>query len=370
MQADDVAMAEKLPPRGAGTWLFRVAVAAWAAVFLAILGLTPASAGAADGPEFGVQFHGTWENYTDDERVTVLDALRDNGVDSVRIDVSWRMLEPEASGEFCPGGLAKVDNAIYLAAERGLKPLVTLWMAPEWANESDDERVPVTNQEGLEALARVAERLAERYAGVVDAWEFWGEPNDHHFMRGKNPTEYAAMLEYAYEGFKAGDPDTPVVFGGPSFVDDKWVNRALTAGASGNYDIMGVHPYMGVADEAPGLPDKGDKWRLNHLPALLEVMADHGDGDKDVWFTEFGWQVNPRGKDAPNWKRGVTQRVQAQYLAETLELVRSTYPEVTRVYWYGDRVDTPRDTNTGYGLVYPDGSVVPALAEYSASLNH
>lgn len=350
-------------------WVGRGVVATMLAALIAtMMAFTPASAASNVAPVFGVQFHGTWSNYTDAQRTMVLDTLKANGVESVRIDISWRMLEPDRSGTFNAWGLSQVDKAINMAAQRGLKPLVTLWMAPQWANGSTDERVPVTSSMGLRGLQSVSQRLAARYAGVVDAWEFWNEPNDSNFMRGADPKVYAKMLRFAYAGFKAGHSATPVVFGGPSYVDAVWVDKALAAGAKGKYDIMSVHPYMGVFDESPLLPDNGTMWRMNHLPALLQVMQKYGEGGKQVWFTEFGWRVNPTLPGAKNWERGVTQAQQAQYLNETIALVRQQYPQVTRVYWYDDRVDNTDPNNTGWGLVYPDGSVVPALAGLRSAL--
>lgn len=345
-------------------------LAAFAAFALLMSGVAPASAETHPGsPMFGTQFHGTWGDYDDAERAMVLDKLVAHGVETVRIDISWRMLEPDKSGTFSQWGLGQVDKAIHMAAERGLKPLVTLWMAPRWANGSADERVPVTSSRGLKGLQSVSQRLAARYAGVVDAWEFWNEPNDHNFMRGTDPKVYAKMLQYAYAGFKAGHKGTPVVFGGPSYVDAVWVGKALAAGAKGKYDIMSVHPYMGVFDESPLLPDNGTMWRMNHLPELFKVMTQYGEGGKQVWFTEFGWRVNEFAADAKNWERGVTQSQQSQYLAETIQLVREQYPQVTRVYWYDDRVDSTDVDNSGWGLVYPDGSTVPALTDLRSILN-
>lgn len=337
--------------------------AALAAAVLFFTGTGPAAAATTPTPTFGTQFHGTWGDYDDAERAMVLDTLVAHGVETVRIDVSWRMLEPDKSGVFSTWGLAQVDNAIRMAAERGLEPMVTLWMSPKWASGSDDERAPVTSSRGLRGLQSVTQRLAARYAGVVSAWEFWNEPNDSNFMRGADPKVYAKMLRYAYAGFKAGHKATPVVFGGTAYVDDVWVGKALAAGARGKYDIMGVHPYMGVFDESPLLPDNGTMWRMNHLPALLATMARYGDGGKQVWFTEFGWRVNEFGAGAANWERGVTPQVQAQYLAEAMGLLTSTYPQVTRVFWYDERVDSTDPANAGWGLVFPDGSVQPALAD-------
>lgn len=336
---------------------------------LVVFGATaPAAAATTPAPVFGVQFHGTWGDYTDAQRAVVLDALKANGAQSVRIDISWRMLEPVKSGTFDAWGLAQVDKAINMAAQRGLNPLVTLWMAPQWANGSTDERVPVTSAAGLKGLTAVSKKLAIRYKTSVSAWEVWNEPNDNNFMRGANPKVYAGMLRAAYSGFKAGNPAAKVVFGGPSYVDDVWVRQALAAGAKGKYDVMAVHPYQGVADEAPELPDNGTKWRMNHLPALIAAMKAYGDGAKEIWFTEFGWRVAQTAPDAANWQRGVSPTTQADYLARTIDLIQSTYPQVTRVYWYTDRVSSTDANNTGYGMVYPDGSVTPALAGLRSAL--
>ena len=350
----------------------RVLMALVVSALLVVVGslLNPATAGATapmapvsgTSPMFGVQFHGTWQDYTDSQRAQVLDTLRDNGAQSVRIDVSWRMLEPDAPGVFSPWGLRTVDNAITMAASRGLRPLVTVWMTPKWATGSDDERVPPTSPAALAAFTDLTNRLADRYDGVVDGWEIWNEPNSPDFMRGADPVVYAKVLAAGYAGVKAGSPSTPVVFGGPMFVDDVWVSKVLAAGAAGKYDVMGVHPYQAIADEAPEVPDDGTKWRMNHLPALLQVMAAHGDAAKPIWFTEFGWSVHPTKANAANWERGVSQAVQADYLVRTLEMVARQYPSVTRVYWYNDRATTADPNNTGYGLVNTDGTPVPALS--------
>lgn len=331
------------------------------------VGARPAAA-AAPAPEFGVQFHGTWSSYTDTSRAMVLDKLKASGASTVRIDVSWNMLEPTASGVYSTWGLGQVDNVINMAASRGLRPLITLWLAPQWANGSTDERVAPTSATGLAGLKSISARLAARYKGVVDGWEVWNEPNDSNFMRGASPVVYATMLRAAYAGFKTGDPASTVVFSGTSCVDDVWIGKALAAGGKGNYDVMGVHPYMAVADEAPDLPDNGTKYRMNHLPALLNVMAKYGEGTKKVWFTEFGWSVHPTLPGSANEARGVTAAQQADYLRRTINLVRAKYPQVTKVFWYQDRTDGTDPTTSGYGLIFPNGTATPALNQLQSFL--
>jgi polysaccharide biosynthesis protein PslG len=336
------------------------AVLSASALAVPFLGVGPADATPA-GPEFGVQFHGAWSDYTDAGRAAVLNQLKRNGASTVRIDVSWRMLQPNGPGAFDPWGASQVDNAITAATSRGLKPLVTFWMAPQWASGSADELVAPASAAGLSALTDVAQTLAAKYAGKLAGWEVWNEPNSDDFLRGADPVVYANVLKAADAGFKAGDPNTPVVFGGTQYVDTDWVAKVFAAGGTA-YDVMGVHPYQGVADEAPELPDDGTMWRLSHVQSLRALMDANGAAGRPMWFTEFGWSVHPTIVGSANWQRGVTAAQQADFLVRTLKFVAANYPYVAKAYWYQDRADSQDPAMSGYGLVFPDGSPTEALA--------
>ena len=158
------------------------------------------------------------------------------------MDVSWRMLEPSRAGGFDSWGIGMVDKVIAAIRARGISPVIMLWEAPAWANGSSDGRVGPTSPAAKAALTSLCKRLAQRYRGKVAGWEVWNEPNDNDFLRGKDPATYAGILRAAYAGFKSGDPQSTVVFGGASYVDDGWIGRALATGARGQYDVMGVHP--------------------------------------------------------------------------------------------------------------------------------
>jgi hypothetical protein len=306
----------------------------------------------------GVQFHGLWTDYTDAERVRVLDMLRAAGTESVRIDVSWAMLQPDGPGGFSEWGVDFVDRVLDMANERGLDPLVMLWLSPDWATGGRGER---SLPEDPADFGRVAQWAADRWRGQVAAWEVWNEPNDEDFMRGADPAEYVRVLHAAYCGFKTAAPDTPVVFGGTSYVDTEWVAEAYDAGAGGWFDVMGTHPYMGVADAPPETPDDGTGRTLDALGELHELMADHGDGDRPIWITELGWSSHRNSARTADWGRGVSPSVQADYLVRALDEVRDEHPYVARFYWYRER-----DKSTGhlhddnFGLLTEDLRPKPA----------
>ena len=314
-----------------------------------VLATTPAFA----EPPIGVQFHGTWTNYSASERNQVLDTLQANNVHTVRIDVSWAMLQPDGP-TISPWGLAKIDTAVAEARAHGMTPLLTLWLTPQWASAGPyNERNAPTTIRGLQAWRAICQFVATRYPDA--SLELWNEPNDTDFLANSTPQRYAALLRYGYDGV---NHRVPVVFGGTSYVDDEFVRAVCAAGGSKSFDILGVNPYMVVADEAPDLPDNGTKYRLNHLPNMIKVLRDYGRPNTPIWFTEFGWPVRPDGPT--NWTRGVTPSQQTDYLRRTVKLVQSKYPTVRRMYWYQDRADC-QCAASGYGLVFPNGTATPTL---------
>jgi hypothetical protein len=313
----------------------------------------------ATGVPVGANFHGMWSTYTDAQRITVLDGLKAAGVDSVRLDVSWAMLQPVNGTSYDPWGTSFVDRVIGLANARGIKPLVMLWMTPGWANNKAGDRVLPTNPADY---ARVAQWSAARWNGKVVGWEVWNEPNSNAFMVGADPVAYTRLLRAAYPAFKTGSPTTPVITGGTEYNDTAWLRRMYAAGAKGAFDAIATHPYMGVADADPALADDGTMWTFTHAAAVHNLMVEYGDGAKKLWFTEFGWSTHATAAGANNWDRGVTDDMQSTRLIQAAAVVNNSMPYVARMYLYSER-----DTNTGnaqydsYGIYRYDFTAKPVL---------
>jgi hypothetical protein len=314
---------------------------------------------------FGSQFHGMWSSYSDGRRKHVLSELASHGVRSVRIDVSWAMLQPSGPHSYDPWGVGFVNRVITMAVNHGLQPLVTLFMTPDWANGGAGPSTLPTNPADF---ARVAKWAAHHWAGKVFAWEVWNEPNAESFDTGTDPAAYAALLRAAYPAFHAGDPKTKVVFGGPSYVDVDWVHQVLNHGALHSFDVMAVHPYMGVANLPPTTADDGTEWTMRHVSAMHNLLVGLGRPHTPIWFTEFGWSIAPTVPGAPNWLRGVGRHTQARYLAETIRMVRRDFPYVTHLYWYDDLRGIEGGFNGGYGLVRADGAPTLALRAVPAAM--
>ena len=319
-----------------------------------------AATDSANGPAFGVQFHGMWSKYTDAQRADVLAKLKAAGTQWIRLDLGWAMLQPTSAGSFDLGwGVPFTDSVINMIHADGFHLLVTFWRTPGWANGNAGETTLPTHPADY---ANAIQWAAARYAGKVDAWEVWNEPNEPYSMTGTDPAAYAALLRAAYPAVHAGDPAAQVVFGGPSENDAPWIARAYAAGIHGSFDVMATHPYMGPSDAAPETPDDGTIYKLTHVAAVHNLMTQYGDGAKPIWFTEFGWSSHANTSGMANWELGVSPQTQGDYLVRTLQLLKTSYPYVTNAFWY-----EASDQNTGttanidnYGLLTSTFTPKPA----------
>ena len=308
-------------------------------------------------PAMGVQFHATWSDYTWDERLDVLDKMAAAGVKWVRVDLGWASFQEGGRGSYSDWYAKRVDRIVDEAATRGIKVLGTIWWTPGWANGGAGRGAPPHDPQDFGNFARW---VANRYQGRVAAWEIWNEPNLDDFFTG-TAGDYVDLLKAAYPAIKEADPAAQVVLGGPSYNDTKWLSKVYEAGAQGYFDVMSTHPYQGEADLHPEAPDDGTIWRIAHTKAVHALMERYGDGDKKIWFTEYGWSTHPTEPGAPNWMRGVTLEQQADFLVRSLKYIGDKFPYVTNVFWYNER-----DTKSGniqvdnYGLLYRDLTPKPS----------
>ena len=283
-------------------------------------------------PAVGTHFHAMWTSYSDDERIAVLDKLAEAGVEWVRIDIGWASLQEEGPGSLSDWNVELADFVIDAARDRGINVLGILWRTPPWANGGRDPNVPPTDFDDYGKIARWA---AEHFRGRVAAWEVWNEPNLDYFWNG-SAAEVAALLRASYDDFKAGDPDAEVVMPAPAYNDVEWLRKVYEAGAQGYFDVMATHPYTAPSNEPPEL-DSGTIWSFAAVERVHALMEENGDGDKPIWFTEFGWSSHPNGGEEAPWELGVTKEQQADYLVRAAEMIACRYPYVEQIFWYSER---------------------------------
>ncbi len=314
-----------------------------------------ADPGGSSGPgrtlDLGVQFHGLWSSYSDRGRERVLDKMVEMGATSVRLDVSWAMIQPQR-GPIDPDGwgVRFVDRVVGMASERGLDVLATFWLTPPWAGGSSGERsMPADVRDYGRALAWAA----ERWEGQVSAWEVWNEPNSRDFLADGDPARYTRLLCAAHAAVRdssaAGAVD--VVYGGTMHNDLDWIEGTYDAGAGGCFDVMATHPYQSPSDTGPDIGGGDDEWEFEHIAELGALMRREGD-TRPVWVTEVGWSTHANTGDEDPWERGVTRQDQARFTVDALERLRTRHTFVDRVFLYNERAKKGASPHQrGYGIL-------------------
>ena len=322
-------------------------------------------------PAVGTHFHAMWTSYSDAERIEVLDKLAAAGVEWVRIDIGWSSIQEHGRNSYSDWYIDQADFVIDAARERGINVLGLLWRTPRWANGGRNVNTPPTD---FDEYGRIARWAADHFRGRVAAWEVWNEPNLDGFWDG-SPADIAALLRASYDDFKAGDPEADVVMAAPVHNDVEWLRKVYAAGAQGYFDVMATHPYSSPSDLPPEI-DNGTIWTISAVERVHELMEENGDGDKPIWFTEFGWSSHAnRGNEAP-WELGVTKDQQADYLVRSAEFIACRYPYVEQIFWYSERnLGAPPGASPGeiqlgnFGLMENDLSPKPAYDAVSDLLS-
>jgi hypothetical protein len=313
---------------------------------------------------------------------TEIQRLKDLGADWVEVTVGWEWFEPDAKGSFNRGALDYWDQAIAKVQAAGFDVLIRIIPSvPYWASADPSKHVGserVWNSkwkpEDWAHFADFVHRMASHYAERgIHAYQVWNEPDlSKNWPSGADPAEFARMLSVVYPALKAADPTATVISGGLSYNNYPFLEAMYAAGAQGSFDAVGVHPYTPcrVPPTRSWLDPNGRVAKLS-FPALSEIhrtMAAHGDGDKQLWLSEFGWSTSRSGEC------GVSEQTQAEWLTAAYRNLE-TMPFVHSAFWYMSR-DNPFDpSDDGYearfGLMSSDmGHLKPsyhALKAYATS---
>ena len=279
--------------------------------------ISPAPAEASPSIKFGIQddawlLHGPG---TLDNRLDRLDAI---GVQLYRYTLRWDQVaarKPKVARDHTDGAYAwgAPDDVIKGLRARGIRPVVTLFGTPKWANGG--RRFNWTPRSKA-TFASFAYATAKRYGRYVDHWLLWNEPNKIAFFRPTSPRAYVSLLNAAYPALKAGDPNAAAVGagvtapragrGGVSPVD--WIRGMRRYGA--RLDAYAHHPYPTDRKQTPtsGACRHCETITMASLDRLLAEVR-RAWGGKRIWLTEYGYQTNP-----PDRYLGVSYNRQAEFV--------------------------------------------------------
>ncbi|HUD11157.1 MAG TPA: cellulase family glycosylhydrolase [Candidatus Saccharimonadia bacterium] len=294
--------------------------------------------------------------------------MKATGVTWVRFDVSWKVVQPTKGGGY---DWSTYDAMAQAAKSNGLNVLMIVDFVPDWAAAKGCNDSELCSPANPIQFGQFAGAVAKRFKsdGVHD-FEIWNEPNvTFRFEPAANPALYTRMLKDSYAAIKRVDAKDVVVTAGasPSETDSAdysptdYLKAMYADGAHGWFDALGAHPYTYPADPAQHQSD--DAW--GEMVTEHSIMAAHGDGNKQIWITEFGAPTN-----GPDSTKYVSESFQAQIATDAVNTFRS-YSWAGPMFWY-NYTDTGTSTSTNenfFGLVRADGSQKPAYSAFEQAIS-
>jgi len=294
--------------------------------------------------------------------------IADGGFVWVRQTFPWERIEPVAGGY----EWEVWDRVVDAAVGRGLRLIAVLNTAPGWAG------APPPPAE----FARFAGALAARYGDQIAYYQIWNNPNlADCWGQPPNPVAYAELLRQAAEAIRSVlGPDARILLGGlaptveqgpENLSEVRFLEGLYIAGAAPYFDILAAQPYG--FDSGPDDRRVGEEvLDFSRAVLLREEMEAHGDADKAVWASHFGWNSLPADwDDVPSIWGQVDEETQAAYTAAAVERARREWPWMGALCLAHFQPDpnasahlsgTPNAArHWGFAAVAPDGNPRPVF---------
>jgi hypothetical protein len=331
--------------------------------------------------------------YQDHHRL--FNMVNDLGFNWIKQQVEWRDTE-SPKGNFIWGELDEIVND---AQAHNINVLLSIAKSPKWATGNDGHGFPKDPRD----LGDFMTALATHFKGRVGAYEIWNEQNLAGESDDVNPGRYAELLKAAYTAIKSVDPKAVVVSGAmsPTGINDPQGKRAPNAmgvmtdptyleqmyqwhdGEVRRYfDALGSHPYGFNNPPDTGWPDnpnmndnfpvdsKGRKnfynlhnsFYFRRIEEQRAVMEKYGDGQKQMWVTEYGWcsDVRPDGYEECKYN---TPEQQGQYIVGAMQRSKKYYPWMGPMFLWNLNFSTFQEWYTGpshFSIINGDFSPRPA----------
>jgi hypothetical protein len=158
-----------------------------------------------------------------------------------RVVLSWADIQPNGPDDFAWLGRTVPASSILRDARAGIKIVGVLQFTPRWAQRepsSGQRSVPLNLElpfdDPRNYWGRFAFEVARFYAGQIDEWIVWNEPEFQPGDPGAglsytwlgSDEEFARLMKVAYLAIKAANPDAVVSFPGTSYWVDQSAGRA------------------------------------------------------------------------------------------------------------------------------------------------
>ncbi len=229
--------------------------------------------------------------------------------------VDWGRIETEPAAY----DWSELDSVTSSAARYGLKLLLTIVAAPDWAREAGADLSHPGPPADPQTFANFAAEIVARYPGKVHAIEVWHQQNlDRGWKspQGLSANNYLALLQQTYQTIKFIDPGIIIISGAltPTGVNDgiaaaddiSYMLQLIEGGLLQWVDCVGAHHngynvspdyrYNEIPDD-PNANFRGPFNRETEHPSFsfrstLEGYANRiraGGAETKICVTAFGW---------------------------------------------------------------------------------
>ncbi len=294
-----------------------------------------------------------------------------------RVPFFWNKAQPSDSADWQPDQflLSQAQLAQELAAN--VQVVGQIGNPPLWVvkDGSTPKNLNLPWNDPANYWGQFVYRLAQTYAGKIDSWIIWNEPD---FPKGHplstfagTEEDYYRLLKTAYQAAKAANPNAKIVFAGTTYWADVnagkplYLQRVLEAArkidgqaaadAGYYFDVVDLHLYSAPLD-------------LYRVPQTYrQIMANFGIS-KPIWISETNAipYDDPGNETGPSFFRA-TLSEQANFVIRALAMALAGGVERISLYKMVDGAVTER---TPWGLMRNDGSVRPAYVAYQVAASH
>lgn len=221
----------------------------------------------------------------------------------------------------------QADRIIKHAQQQGIHIIARMGLVPDWA-KPPNTTLNYLPEESFDEFGNFLAVFAERYAGQVDHYIIWNEPNLAFEWGYQNidPSRYARLLQAVYEPIHTTNPNAVILAGAlaptleppgsPNGLNDLlYLMGMYEAGAAPYFDALAVHTY-GLTYPAADEPAP-ETLNFRRVELVRQIMRHYGDIEKAVYITESGWNDNPR------WTHGVRPSQRIAYTLDGLHWVEN-----------------------------------------------
>ena len=327
------------------------------------------------------------EQYDDVTLDARLSNLAAHGVRYIRQEFRWSDMEPER------GQINwTVADRIFKATRRNhIQVLVVFMTTPAWARAaSGSSLAPATETmppRDPQDAANFARAFTQRYNQPFDdgtpsilAYQIWDEPNlSASWGNGIiSPDSYLKLLRAMGGAIKSVDPTARIVLAGlaptvetsdVNLSPELYLQKLYEAGGRDAFDIVAAKPY-GFSSPPDDRTVAAGVMNFSRVILMRDEMVAHGDGQKAIWFTQWGWNAQ-----LPNWQGqnsiwgSVSEAEQARYTAQAIQRVASEWDWAGAMFLYTLQPNAaPHDALWGFSLLDQQGRPRPVYDAFTGVL--